>query len=263
MNNTLAYSTIFKLRKLFSTFGLPDTLVSDNGPPFASTEFKSFLLNNGIRHLTIAPYHPASNGAAENAVKTVKQALIKANYERQNLDIFLSRFLLDYRNTQHSITNQSPAEAMFGRRLKCRFDLLMPEKNLSIERSQAKQIQNYGGKPRESVSGDKVLVKEYSIPNKSTWEEGTIISKVGNVMYEVESSRDGKSKKRHSDQIKNQVIMGSEPSDENSTDRFNNKQDKIDFSVKNEENENDNNKDIDALIEETPARYNLRPRKNV
>lgn len=139
----------------------------------------------------------------------------------------------------------------------------MPDKNLSIERSQAKQIQNYGGKPREFVSGDKVLVKEYSIPNKSTWEEGTIISKVGNVMYEVESSRDGKSKKRHSDQIKNQVIMGSEPSDENSTDRFNNKQDKIDFSVKNEENENDNNNDVDALIEETPARYNLRPRKNV
>ena len=45
-----ATSTIEILRKLFSSYGLPETLVSDNGPGFASKEFEEFAKANGIRH---------------------------------------------------------------------------------------------------------------------------------------------------------------------------------------------------------------------
>ena len=57
-----------KMQSIFATFGIPKTLVTDNGTNFISTEFEEFLKSNGICHSRIAPYHPASNDLAERAV---------------------------------------------------------------------------------------------------------------------------------------------------------------------------------------------------
>ncbi|XP_026578597.1 uncharacterized protein K02A2.6-like, partial [Pseudonaja textilis] len=64
------------LTRLFVTHGLPDTIVSDNGPQFTSTEFSRYVTNLGVRHILTAPFHPASNGLAERAVRTAKEALL-------------------------------------------------------------------------------------------------------------------------------------------------------------------------------------------
>ena len=65
---------------MFSTHGLPEVIVSNNGAPFVSAEFKEFLSKNGIRHTTTPPYHPKSNDQVERAIQTVKRALKKALY---------------------------------------------------------------------------------------------------------------------------------------------------------------------------------------
>ncbi len=70
-------TTITKLRSIFTTFGIPEVLVSDNGAAFMSAEFENLMTKNGIRHLTTAPYHAASNGLVDRAVQTVKQGLLK------------------------------------------------------------------------------------------------------------------------------------------------------------------------------------------
>lgn len=73
-------NTYYKLEKLwevFSRLGLPNTIVSDNWTPFTASEFSSFYSTNGIKHLTIPLGHPASNGAAENSVKSFKLRLKK------------------------------------------------------------------------------------------------------------------------------------------------------------------------------------------
>ena len=54
--------TIEHLRNMFATHGLPEMLVTDNASYFTSQEFQDFAKLNGIRHVTSAPYHPASNG---------------------------------------------------------------------------------------------------------------------------------------------------------------------------------------------------------
>lgn len=91
MNSTTSTTTIDKLRECFTRFGLPGTIVSDNGHQFTSNEFGQFCLKNGTKHLTTAPHHPQSNGAAENAIRTFKNGMKKA--------------LIDSRNSNNRVTS--------------------------------------------------------------------------------------------------------------------------------------------------------------
>ena len=75
MNSTTAQRTIVELRKLFAAYGLPEQLVSDNGPQFLSNDFATFVKMNGIKHIRCSPYHPSSNGVAERFVQTFKKAM--------------------------------------------------------------------------------------------------------------------------------------------------------------------------------------------
>ncbi|XP_032091769.1 uncharacterized protein K02A2.6-like, partial [Thamnophis elegans] len=86
MHSTTSDSTVRALRRLFATHGLPDTVVSDNGPQFTATTFQTFLAELGIRHALVAPYHPASNGRAERAVRSAKEALGRLRRLRTTLD---------------------------------------------------------------------------------------------------------------------------------------------------------------------------------
>lgn len=61
--------------KLFSRFGLPHHLVSDNGTQYTSAEFAEFLRPMGIKHSFSPVKHPATNGAAENFVKVFKKKI--------------------------------------------------------------------------------------------------------------------------------------------------------------------------------------------
>ena len=63
MKTTAFTASIEELRRLFASHGLPLQLVSDNGPQFMSSEFVSFLKENGVKHVRCTPYHPSSNGA--------------------------------------------------------------------------------------------------------------------------------------------------------------------------------------------------------
>ena len=64
MDSTTASKTIQVLRSMFGRYGLPEVLVSDNGPQFVSDEFARFLKANGVKHMGYAPFHPTTNGLA-------------------------------------------------------------------------------------------------------------------------------------------------------------------------------------------------------
>ena len=117
MSSITTAKTIEKLRTLLANHGLPNKIVTDNGPSFTSEEFKVFMEKNGIKHVTSAPHYPSSNGLAERAVETVKQGLRQV--EGFTIEEKLAKFLFKYCITPHTTTGVSPSKLLMGRCLKC------------------------------------------------------------------------------------------------------------------------------------------------
>lgn len=192
MTSTTSSRTIEVLRNLFAAYGLPEEVVSDNGPQFVSAEFKQFLDKNGVKQTLVPPYHPASNGAAERSVQILKRALVKQVLDASgqpsiSLQHRLSNFLLMYRATPHSVTGRSPAELFLKRELRTRFSLLRPDMSRTIEHQQAKQ-KLYDDKERlklrEFQENDQVRVKNFR-GGEEKWTAATVIKRLGPVTYRV------------------------------------------------------------------------------
>ncbi|XP_062714152.1 uncharacterized protein K02A2.6-like [Aedes albopictus] len=140
---TTANTTMRLLSESFATFGIPETIVSDNGPQFAGHEFRTFCQSLGIQHLRTAPYHPQSNGLAERFVDTVKRSLRKIRSGGESLDSALQTFLQVYRTTPTSdLDGKSPAEIMFGRPIRTISSLLLPQTECYSPSSSKPEKQN-------------------------------------------------------------------------------------------------------------------------
>ena len=203
MNTTTSAKTIEKLQNLFARYGVPAQLVSDNGPQFKSEEFQLFLKRNGIKHITSAPYHPASNGLAERCVQSFKSAM-KSETEVKPLNIKLAKFLLAYRNTPHSTTGEPPSQLFLGRRLRTRLDLLRPDLRMKISNRQIDQTITKGGAvTREFSIGQRVIARNYTGSTK--WVPGIIRTQLGPLSYEVEV-KPGLVWRRHTDQLRDSRI---------------------------------------------------------
>ncbi|CAK1598288.1 unnamed protein product [Parnassius mnemosyne] len=200
--STAASHTIVKLSEVFARWGLPKQLVSDNGPPFISKEFSQFLTNNGIQHVFTAPYHPASNGAAENAVRTVKKVIKKAVRENKDINLFLNTFLLHYQNTEHCTTGESPASLMLGRRLRTKLDVLRPDIENKIIKTQINQKENAPTGERGLQPGEDVWLRRYQGSDK--WTAGQVTQRLGVTDYKVLDTI-GKESHKHIDQLKRRI----------------------------------------------------------
>jgi hypothetical protein len=199
VSSTSANHCINHLRELFARYGIPVHIVSDNGPPFTSSEFKHFLMMNGIKHTLSPPYHPQTNGQAENSVRFVKTKLKQALRDNLDSSIALNNILFNYRNSVHSTTGETPAMLMYRRPLRTRLDLLKPNLSQVVQHKQNQQIQNSkGSKLRILQPGIPVLIRDYRTPNK--WVEGMVLKRINVVTYLVKL-HSGIIWKRHIDQL--------------------------------------------------------------
>ena len=62
---------------VFSRFGVPNTVVNDNGTMFTGKEFKDYCYSLATEHITTLAYNPRLNGQTERFVDTFKRALRK------------------------------------------------------------------------------------------------------------------------------------------------------------------------------------------
>ncbi|XP_063544559.1 uncharacterized protein K02A2.6-like [Cydia strobilella] len=213
--NITSLATIEKICEFMSRFGIPHTLVTDNGTSFTSREFEAFCRLNGISHVTSPAYNAASNGQAESYVKIIKKgiktSLLNGNGV-QNSWKRLLKYLFDYRNSVHTTTGVSPAQLVYGRKLKTRLDLINPKIPSpsspaladTVRKNQC--LQNRPSMCRKAqvfTPGNLVLFKAFQANGKFKWCRGTIVKKVGKVVYIVKDNITSKTFKKH----KNQIVL--------------------------------------------------------
>ena len=118
-------STSFKgiqkdLLSWFRTYGVPEEIASDGGPPFRSTEYTKFLSTWGITPRLSSAHYPQSNGRAEIAVRIMKRAL-DGSLDPRTGEIDTEKAaqaILTHRNTPNKETGIAPSEMLFGYKLK-------------------------------------------------------------------------------------------------------------------------------------------------
>ncbi|KAK3915952.1 Retrovirus-related Pol polyprotein from transposon 412 [Frankliniella fusca] len=109
---------------VFSIFGAPQSLLTDQGKAFDSTLFQEIMELYQIKKLRTTAFHPATNGKAERWIKTLKQHLmILVEQDRENWPKYLPFIAQAYRNLPHSSHKFSPYEVMFGAAMRSPLDL--------------------------------------------------------------------------------------------------------------------------------------------
>ena len=136
-------STSFKklkpaMDRVFATHGIPETLSTDNGPPYSGDEFKAYAKRLGFELTPVTPDDPQSNGFAENFVKSICKLIHTAAAENKDPKEELYTFLLQYRATPHSTTELSPAEMLFGRKINTKLPQVYSGKKGKKQNSKSK-----------------------------------------------------------------------------------------------------------------------------
>ncbi|UYV65312.1 hypothetical protein LAZ67_3003920 [Cordylochernes scorpioides] len=124
--STKVEMVIEKLKEVFARCGVPEIMMTDNGPPFQSTEMMEFAKEWNVTHTTSSPRFPQSNGMIERTIQTLKSTIIKCQQSKQ--DIYQALLLL--RNTEHN-SLPSPAIMLYGRKQR----LFLPMKTTLMNES--------------------------------------------------------------------------------------------------------------------------------
>lgn len=172
LDHPSASAVVHHSKSIFARHGIPDEVISDNGPQYASQSYADFAKEYGFTHITSSPYHPQGNGEAERAVQTVKNLLKKKG------DPYLA--LLAYRSTPLEL-GYTPSELLMGRKLATTIpmatNLLTPkaldqsEVRTRDSRVKEKQKENHDSHHRvrdlpELLPGDRVWVTDRQDPGK-------------------------------------------------------------------------------------------------
>jgi transposase InsO family protein len=133
------------MNEIFSRYGLPKYIVSDNGPQFVSNLFQKFCETFGIKQNLTANYHPQSN-MTERVNRTLKPLIaIYAQQQPQSWDKEIQKLAFAIRTTINETTGDTPAFMMFGRDLRGPLELLIgdPTEGPPPPTAEHAQIQEY------------------------------------------------------------------------------------------------------------------------
>lgn len=97
-------------------YGLPLSIICDNGPAFANLLLASLTAELGIKQIHVSPRHPQANGDVESVNKVINQTLkIFANESHTNWDVELPWAIFAYNTHYHSLTMETPFFMNHGR----------------------------------------------------------------------------------------------------------------------------------------------------
>ena len=143
------------LDNIFSAFGIPREVTTDNGPPFNGDKLAEFAKYLGFKHRKVTPAHPQANGQAESFMKNLAKVVRNAAVQRCPIQQELNRFLRAYRDTPHSTTGVAPAALMFGRTTSSRLPKLDEVKQSKEELALKAERCDASNKAKAKASADK------------------------------------------------------------------------------------------------------------
>ena len=178
VRSTNANATTETLKQVFSEYGVPQTVMTDNGPPFSSKEFAAFANQYCFDHVTSSPRYPQSNGFIERMVQTVKQSMRKCAAAGHDPNLAM----LVYRATPLTTSIPSPGELLNGRKYRALLPRRSPiqSPHCQVVREQMvkdkeKMCEHYNKTARDLPSlpqNQKVYVRVH--PQSNQWTPATV-----------------------------------------------------------------------------------------
>uniref|UniRef100_A0A914Z676 Integrase catalytic domain-containing protein n=1 Tax=Panagrolaimus superbus TaxID=310955 RepID=A0A914Z676_9BILA len=211
MKHANARATTECLLRYCADNGTPRLIVSDNGTQFTSVLFKTFCLENGIKHTTSPVYHPQSNGQAEKMVNVYKRFIKKKALQDVNgfdITVATSQFLLSYRTTPNTATpgRCTPAKAHLGRELRTILDQIRPqiaaEFNENVKQNESFD-RHHGAKRRFFEVNTAVF---YRLKKDADWYPAIVIKSIGSRLYRLSNTENGKEIRVHANQMKRRNV---------------------------------------------------------
>ena len=211
-------------REVFSRWGYPKAILSDNGPQFTSKKWLNACDQWKTQLWTTPVYHPRAN-PTERRNQEIKKGLRLhlQDKKHKDWDLQLPKILFGLRSRRNAVTGSSPSQSLFGHNIKrpgewAFPDLLesAPEQLKRIERVQRHQAEyqkRYSSSIPQSPryqSGDPVYAKTHPLSNAAQglhagfiapWEGPFFVQKhLGGDIYRI--NRDGKTVKYHGTMLK-------------------------------------------------------------
>lgn len=185
LSSTTSKAVITQMKSIFARHGIPNTLISDNGPPYASYEFQSFASEYGFSHDKSSPLFSQGNGRAEKGVMICKRLLKKAAHS--NTDPYLA--LMAYRAAPLA-SGKSPAELLMGRNIRTRLPrYITHEHRDEVWAGKAKNLQH-----KQKTCYDRTAIALRPLQEKDTvriqgsgsWtDKATVLRKINSRSYNV------------------------------------------------------------------------------
>ena len=187
LNRTTAEEVIRHTKSIFARHGVPEVVVSDNGPQYSSEAYARFAHQYEFEHITSSPLYPQSNGESERAVKTVKGLL------RKEGDPYLA--LLSYRATPLQ-NGFSPSELLMSRKLHTTVPVIREQLRPHVPDSDSLRERNEKIKSRQQSNFNSYHgARELSplIPGQTVWmpdreQEARVTQEATTRSYEVQTS---------------------------------------------------------------------------
>lgn len=180
--------------RVFSYFGVPEIIHSDQGSQFESQLMQEFCRIWGCDKTRTAPYRPQANGICERLNRTIADALrsllLDKDYKPKDWDLLLPQIMRVLRAVPHTVTKETPNFLMFGREVR------LPEALLNdIAEKDNLPVEDYAQAIHWRMQSAHQMLREEQLQARTEDSEEPPLFKVGDLVYlKAHQLRRGRSK---------------------------------------------------------------------
>lgn len=218
---------------VFLVYGVPNVVITDNGPQFISSHFKELLKEYQVYHSLNAAYHPQVNPAERLNRSILSSVRSYIKNDHRDWDIEIPKIACAFRTATHASTKFTPYFINFGQEMqlsgersltdeqkyegdseKCeRLQKIRENVTTNLKNAYKKYSHNYNLRSRPiSYAEDEIVLKKsfrksdqinkFSAKLASQFEKCRVKKKIGNSTYELEDLSGKRLGKFHSNDLK-------------------------------------------------------------